>query len=160
MLFSLNVRWHLKNLVFFTFMLVLPNFLSVFNLPTPYGFNIHFFQIAIILAAMLFGPIGGAAAGLMGSLYSALAMHNPYLIVGNIILGFFVGVFFRYKWNVVSAVVAAFAIQLPWLVATDYYLVHMPLPIIGMLAVTLFVSNVIWASVAHYAYAPVARFIE
>ena len=53
----------------------------------PGGFRIHFFQIAVIGAAYLFGPFGGAIADASGSFADALIVSNPYLIVGNIILG-------------------------------------------------------------------------
>jgi uncharacterized membrane protein len=159
-IFSINTNWNYKNIVFFTFIILLPNLLSVFNIPTSYGFNIHFFQLAIILAAILYGPTGGMISGLVGSIYSAVMMNNPYLIVGNIILGLCVGLFVRYKWNTIAAVLTAFAIELPWLIGTDYYLMHMPIMIIMTLIGALFLSNLIWAVVAHYSSKPLKNLLK
>lgn len=156
----LNNKWDYKNMMFFAFIIALPNLLSVLNIDTPYGFKIHFFQFAIILAAILYGPIGGVAAGLMGSIYSAILMNNPYLIIGNVILGFFVGVFVRMKWNTILAVLTAFAIQLPWLVASDYYFMNMPIQVIAMIVVALLVSNTLWATIAHYTARPIKKFLN
>ncbi|VVC03380.1 Uncharacterised protein [Candidatus Bilamarchaeum dharawalense] len=141
-----DVKWNTKSVGLFLSLLVLPNLLGMINLSTGFGFNVHFFQIAIFIAAFIYGPKGGLLSGLFGSAYSAMAMGNPYIVVGNCILGLVTGLFAK-KFNAM-AVGLAFMVQLPWLVATDYYLIHMPLPVITLLVISLALSNLIWALVA------------
>ena len=143
-----NIDWNVKYIIGFAVLLLIPNLLGMINLPTVWGFKIHFFQIAIFLAAIIYGPKGGALAGLVGSTYSAFLMTNPYIILGNVILGFFVGLFVRYEMNVVVAVVLAYIIQLIWLVPTDLFLIGMPMIILKNLVIALLISNIIWGLVA------------
>lgn len=153
-IYSFNVNWNYKTTSFFIFLLVLPNLLGLINLSTPFGFKIHFFQLAIFLAALTYGPKGGLLSGLVGSIYSAMLMSNPYLIVGNAILGFFVGLFARVGLNILFSVWLAFLMQLPWLIITDYFFVHLPINIILTLIITLFISNTIWAIITKYTVKP------
>lgn len=155
--FDLGLKWDFKSLSLFSIIIFLPNLLSVLNVSTPYGFKIHFFQLAIFMAALIYGPIGGLIAGGVGSVYSAFLVSNPYLIVGNMLLGFFVGLFAKYGIPVILAVLLGFLVQLPWLLLTDYYLIHMPLMVIMMLVVALFVSNMIWAVLANFTYKPLKK---
>ena len=111
-------------------------------------FKIHFFQLAVFLAAMAYGPWAGLLSGLVGSTYSAVIMHNPYIAVGNAILGFFVGYFYKKKFSIWNSVAIAFLIQLPWLILTDYYLVGLSSIFITNLVIALIVSNMIWATIA------------
>lgn len=149
-LFSFNMKWNFKTISLFIFLLLLPNFLGMLNLSTGIGFKIHFFQYAIFLAAILYGPYGGLLSGLVGSTYSAVIMHNPYLAIGNAIFGFFTGLFIRYGFKIIIAVLLAYAIQLPWLIITDYYFVHLPVTLIIPLVIALLISNTIWAIAAYY----------
>lgn len=155
--FSFNVEWNYKTISLFIFLLILPNLLGAINLDTAWGFKIHFFQVAVFIAALIYGPAGGLLSGLVGSVYSAFAMHNPYLIIGNAILGFFVGLFVRYKMHTVIAAMLAYLIQLPWLVLTDYYLVNLPMGFIWGLIIALAISDVMWAIVAHYTAKPIRK---
>lgn len=150
-IFSFDMRMDHKTVSFLIFLIIFPNLLGMVNVSTVAGFKIHTFQIAIIMAALLYGPKGGALAGLIGSTYSAIALANPYIAVGNGILGFFVGLFSRYGYNTVLAVFMAFSIQIPWLILTDYYLVNLPMNFIILLLFALAVSNLIWAAVAHFS---------
>ncbi len=147
---SFDIKWNRKNLILFLSLIVLPNLLGLFNLSTPWGFKIHFFQLAIFIAAAIYGPKGGALSGLVGSIYSAIIMSNPYLLVGNVILGFFVGLFVRLKLPLLLAVLFAYCLQLPWLIITDYYLVHLEMRFIIGLILSLAASNIIWGIGAHY----------
>lgn len=158
-IFSFDNEWNLKTISIFAFLMVIPNLLGMININTGLGFNIHIFQIAIFLAAILYGPIGGLITGITGSVFSAVIMHNPYLIIGNAILGLCVGIFIKYGVNIILSVLFAFAIQIPWLIATDYYLMHMPLPVIGMLLIALAISNTIWATVANLSAKAARNFI-
>jgi uncharacterized membrane protein len=158
-LYSFQVEWNYKQIGMFALLLLIPNFLSLINFSTPFGFKIHFFQIAIFTAAFIYGPVAGMMSGLFGSFVSAVTMHNPYIVVGNMILGFFVGLFARHGFDVIIAVMLGFLIQLPWLVITDYYLVHLPVGFIASLVAALTISNLIWAIVAKYATKPIQKLL-
>ncbi len=145
--FNIN-SW--RSVTLLTFLAILPNFLGMINIATPFGFKLHIFQYLIFLAAIIYGPMGGLISGTFGSLFTSITLNNPYIIIGNMILGFFVGFFTRLKWNTILAVLAAFLIQLPWLYYSDIYLAHMPVNIVYSLIIALFFSNLLWAIVAHY----------
>ena len=145
-IFGFNTEWGYKNISILIFLLILPNFLGMINLPTVMGFKIHFFQIAIFAAAIKFGPLGGLFSGLVGSFYSAFIMNNPYIVAGNMILGFFIGFFIRNGFNIFLSVLIAFTIQVPWLFLTDYYLAGLSLSFIYGLIAALLVSNLVWAT--------------
>lgn len=157
---SFNIKWSYKTISLFFILLILPNFLGMINLATPWGFKIHFFQLAIFIAALIYGPKGGALAGLVGSTYSALIMNNPYIMIGNVILGFFAGLFNKFEWNIIIVVLLAYGIQLPWLIISDYYLMHLPPTFINGLIISLAVSNIIWAIVASYTIKPIKKLLD
>jgi len=148
--FRFNAEWNYKTVTAFLALALLPNLAGFFNLGTVWGFKIHFFQFAVFTAALAYGPKGGLLAGAAGSAYPALLMGNPYILGGNAILGYFTGVFARKGLSVLPAALAAYAIQLPWLVATDYYLMHLPMSFIKPLVVALLISNAVGAVAAHY----------
>lgn len=150
---SSSLRSDYREYFVFVFYIALTFVLSMINLPTLKGFHLHFFQIAIFLAAFNFGPVAGGATGFIGSLYSAMIMHNPYIAIGNGIFGFFVGLFSRNKKiSKPLAVLLSFLVFLPWLFGTDYFLIHLPLPVIKDLIISLFVSNILWSFLALYIY--------
>jgi uncharacterized membrane protein len=153
--FKFGVEWNYKTVTLFAVLLFLPNLLGMINVGTAIGFKIHFFQIAIFIAALIYGPFGGLLSGLIGSFYSAIIMNNPYIIIGNMILGFFAGYFCRKRFNTIVAVLLAFCIQLPWIVLTDFYLVGLSMPFIYSLILALLVSNILWAFIAHHSYKPI-----
>jgi uncharacterized membrane protein len=146
-----GVAWNTKTVGLFLFLLAVPNILGMINLSTPFGFKLHLFQFAVFVAALIYGPVGGALSGLIGSSASAVLMHNPYLAVGNMLLGLFVGLFARRGMHTLVAVGIAFLIQLPWLIITDYYLVGLTGPVILMLVIALAASNLVWGIAAHYS---------
>lgn len=125
-------------------LIFLPLVLSLVHIATPWGFRIHFFQIAVICGAYLFGPIGGGIAGAAGSFASALLMSNPYLIVGNVILGTMTGLFVRWGLRPLFAIWLAFMIQLPWLIVSDYWFMGLSVQFIQGLIFSLFLSNSLW----------------
>ncbi|MFH1285809.1 MAG: hypothetical protein ABIH99_04465 [Candidatus Micrarchaeota archaeon] len=129
-----------------------PNILGMINYTADFGFKIHTFQLAIFLVALSFGPIGGALAGAFGSVFSAVATSNPYLLIGNVILGFAFGVLARMGWKVWKAVLAAYFIQLLWLIPSDLYLAHMPANVLTLLVISLLISDMIWAVVAKWIH--------
>ncbi|HPN86030.1 MAG TPA: hypothetical protein PKV11_03085, partial [Smithella sp.] len=126
-------------------LIVFPFVLSLINLEFAQQWKVHFFPAAIILAALIFGATGGLAAGVAGSLYSAFLLGNPYLIIGNAALGFFTGLFYQKTDNLILSVILAFICQLPWLVVSDYYLMHLSEAFILKLVVVLFLADILWA---------------
>ncbi len=157
---SFNVKWNYKAAGMLVALVALSELLGAVNVPVAAGFRLHFFQAGIFLAAAVYGPWGGLVSGFTGSFFSACVMGNPYLLIGNALLGFFTGLFLRKGFRTVPAVWLAYAIQLPWLILSDYYLVHLPLPLIKGLAIALFVSNTLWAAGIHFLVKPVKRFIS
>lgn len=157
---STRVGWNARAKAGFVILAVLPNILGMINIPVAEGFNLHVFQLAIFLAAALYGPVGGLMSGFAGSFYAAFIMGNPYLILGNAILGLCSGLFIKKGLSLLLAVWLAFIIQLPWLFLTDYYLVGLAAPVIGSLAVSLFLSNTVWALAACLLREPAERYIS
>jgi len=142
-----------------SFLAIVPNFLGMLHYTTIFGLRIHFFQYAIFLAALLYGPIGGFVSGAIGSVYVAIALNNPYILVGNVILGLCFGLFIRYGWNVVSAVLIAYMIQLPWLWVTDVYLTNMPVSVVNTIVLSLLISNLIFVTFAKLTYNKLRAYI-
>ncbi len=152
-----EARWNEKTIGALAVLALLPNLLGMINLSTPWGFQIHVFQAAIFLAALLLGRWAGLIAGSAGSLYAAVAMGNPFILVGNAALGFFTGHFSEKGFRPVAAAMLAFAIQLPWLALTDHFLMGLSWSFIGGLAVSLAASNLLWAVAAAWAAGPLKR---
>jgi len=155
---SRELPWNRKT-VGALLLVFLPNILSMVNLTTPGEFKIHTFQVAIFLAASLLGPLGGLLSGLIGSLFSAVALSNPYLLIGNGILGFFTGWFLRRGIRPLFAVWMAFCLQLLWLIPTDYFLAGLSASFIQNLVLMLFLSNTLWAVVASGLREPLKRWL-
>lgn len=153
-----GIRVSFRSIAMLGFLALFPNILGMVVLQTPFGFKFHLFQILVFLAALVYGKWGGAVAGGFGSIYTAIALGNPFIIGGNVILGFFTGVFAR-KVNVVVAVLAAFAIQLPWLYVTDL-LVGMPEAAVRGVIVALLFSNIVWAVAAGLIYKRLGSLIQ
>jgi hypothetical protein len=86
-------------------------------------------------------------------------MGNPFILVGNAVLGFFTGYFTEKGFSPVAAVMLAFAIQLPWLAVTDHLLMGLSWAFIGGLAVSLAASNLLWAVAASWAAGPLRRLL-
>ena len=143
----------------FGLLVLLPCVLSLINITFAHHWKIHFFPAAIFLAAVCFGPAGGLAAGITGSLYSAILLGNPYLLIGNALLGLMTGVFFRKTGKVIPSVGLAFACQLPWLVVSDFYFVGLPAVYIAKLTIVLFLGNLLWALLIHPAVGPVKKYL-
>ncbi len=159
-IFSFDIEWNYKTISTFFVLLALPNLLGMMNISTPWGFKLHFFQLAVFIAALIYGPLGGMFSGMVGSLYPAVIMHNPYIVGGNMILGLFVGLFVRYKINIILAVLLAYIVQLPWLIITDYFFMHLSGRFIVGLVIALAISNTIWAIVSGYFYPRLKRMLS
>ncbi|MCK9195347.1 MAG: ECF transporter S component [Syntrophales bacterium] len=156
---SWELPWNRKTVSAMLLLVFLPNVLSIVNLTIPGGLKIHTFQAAIFLAASLLGPLGGLLSGVIGSLFSALTLSNPYLMIGNGILGFFAGWFLRRGIRPLFAVWIAFCLQLLWLIPADYYLAGLSQSFIQNLVLILFLSNTLWAVVAARLSEPLKRWI-
>ncbi len=149
-----------KEISMLVFLVLLPNVLGLFNVDTGMGFKLHVFQLGIVLAALFYGWYGGLLAGLFGSVYSAVIMANPYIIIGNMILGVVAGYLIHKGYHTNLAIWAAFAIQIPWLIFSDYVFVGMPMNLIWMIVIALAVSNTIWAALGHYTVRPQVKALQ
>ena len=154
-----SIKSYRRAAIAFALLVVLPFLLSLINLTFAQSWKIHFFPAAIILAALIFGAAGGLVAGIAGSVYSALLLGNPYLIVGNALFGLLTGVFYKKTDKIILSVLLAFACELPWLIITDYYLVNLPAIFIGKLIVVLFLANVFWAALIHLNIKPLRKLL-
>ena len=146
--FDINYR----SLIMLAILAIMPNFIGMINLPTAYGFKIHLFQYLIFLAAAMYGPFGGLISGGFGSIFTAVSLGNPYILVGNMILGFCTGFLFKKGFNLIIAAMIAYSIQIPWLWTTDVYLIGMSAIVVKNLMIALFFSNLIWSCLARFTY--------
>lgn len=158
-IFGTEVKLTYKSILLLGFLALFPNILGTIHIVLPFGFRVHLFQILIFLAAIIYGPFGGAISGGFGSVYTAVLLNNPYIIIGNMILGFFVGFFLKKGFSIMPSVLLAYAIQLPWLIATDLF-VGMQLAVVEKVVVALFISNLVWAYVAGKSSKYVKRLVE
>lgn len=158
-IFNFNVEFNWKTISLLSFLTIFPNILGLFHTQI-FGVRIHFFQYLVFLAAVIYGPLGGALAGSFGSLYTAILLNNPYIIIGNLILGFFVGLFFRAGINIIVAVLIAYLIQLPWLWITDIYLAGMSITIVKGVVVGLLISDLIFAFLTLITYKNIKKIIS
>jgi uncharacterized membrane protein len=126
--------------------------LGTLSFATPFGFRIHFFQYLVFLAALIYGPLGGMISGAFGSVYTAMLLNNPYIVIGNIILGGFTGFFARKGLPVIGAAMLAYLIQVPWLWVSDIYWAGMPQPVVEKVVIALLVGNLLWAVLARYTF--------
>lgn len=153
--FLSETEFGLRKILLLLSLLILPNFLALFHFSF-FGLRIHFFQYFIFVSAFIFGPAGGVLSGGLGSLYTAIALNNPYIAVGNMILGGFAG-FFMKKTGIIPAVLSAYLIQLPWLWLTDVYLAGMQIRYVNMIVLALLASNIICASFAELTAEKIKR---
>ncbi|MDI6742759.1 MAG: hypothetical protein QMD11_08460 [Smithella sp.] len=153
------VRFYRQLAVTITLLLIFPFVLSMINLEFAQNWKVHFFPAAIILAALFFGATGGLVAGVAGSLYSAMLLGNPYLIVGNAILGFCTGFFYKKTDKLILSVILAFLCQLPWLIVTDYYFMNLSVEFITKLIIVLLLADILWAAVIQLMSKPLRRYL-
>ena len=110
--------------------------------------KLHFYQAGIFTAGFLFGPLAGAAVGALSSSYNALyVLHNPWIIGGNALLGFAAAYFYT-RMHPLKAALAGFAVQVPYLIVTDIYLMNMPVSTVAGITLTLLAANTICALAA------------
>jgi uncharacterized membrane protein len=152
-----NIKFYRKAVSIFLLLALLPCLLSLINITFAGSWKIHFFPAAIILAAIAFGPIGGIIAGISGSLYTALFLGNPYIIVGNALFGLLAAIFYKKTDKIVLSVLLAYLCELPWLILTDYYLAHLSADFIAKLVVVLLLGNLLWATLIQLGIKPIKK---
>ncbi len=110
--------------------------------------RLHFFQAGIFASAFMFGPLAGLAIGAASSAYNGLyVINNPWIIGGNALLGLSAAYFYT-RMHPMKAALAAYAVQLPYLLVTDLYLVHLPVAVVIGLVFTLLAENIICGAAA------------
>lgn len=154
-----GVKLNRRATIAFALLVLLPLTLSLIDLTFVQNWKVHFFPAAIILAALIFGATGGVIAGVAGSLYSALLLGNPYLIVGNALFGLLTGIFYKKTNKIILSVLMAFICELPWLIITDYYFMHLPSGFIAKLVVVLFLANVLWSALIQLINKPLRKLL-
>jgi uncharacterized membrane protein len=112
-----------KTVAFVALMAALANVMSLppVAIPVPLGpftSSIHFFQLAVFLAAILAGPWAGLLSGIVGSLYMSI-FRIPFIVGGIALLGACSGLFVK-RFRPATACIMAWLIQLPYILATDY----------------------------------------
>ena len=122
--------------------------LSALSVPFVFGLRIHFFQVAIMLAGIIGGPVSGLIAGSVGGVYMSALRSDPTIIVGNAFLGLFAGLFVRKMRPALAGILAWILIQAPWLYLTGTYILNVPGFVMQTILVTLTVEDVICAVIA------------
>jgi uncharacterized membrane protein len=119
----------------------------------------HLIQLPIVFSGLAVGPLAGGLVGFFGAFVMAftLSKPNPYIVVGNAILGFLTGTFYSKLRHMsrrsilpqVISVVLAYALQMPYVYVTDVYLMGMPSPVVLGILVVLLVEDVISTMISH-----------
>ena len=122
------------------------------TMPFLFGVKVHVFQYFILLAAFSFGPLGGAAVGAASCWITAMGLGNPYIIIGNALLGFVAGFMFRKTNRIALSVAIAFICQVLWILLSDLVFMNMPAAQVGKIIVSLLVFDIIWTVCAGLTY--------
>jgi riboflavin transporter FmnP len=122
--------------------------LSALSVPFVLGLRIHFFQIAIILAGVIGGPVSGLVTGAIGGVYVAALRSDPTIVVGNALLGLFTGLFVRKMRPALAGIAAWVLIQAPWIYLTGTCILHVPGVVMQTILATLTVEDVSCAVIA------------
>jgi hypothetical protein len=154
-----DVKMYRRFAVAISVLIIFPFALSMINLTFAQSWKVHFSPAAVILAAAIFGGAGGLVAGIAGSLYSAVLLGNPYLIVGNALFGVLTGIFYKQTNQIIISVMLAFICEIPWLIVSDYYFMHLPAVFIAKLIVVLFLADVFWAGLIQLVDNPLRKYL-
>ncbi len=122
--------------------------LSALSVPFVLGLRVHFFQVAIMLAGVIGGPVPGLVTGTIGGVYMAALRSDPTIVVGNALLGLFTGLFVRKMRPVLAGILAWVLVQAPWLYLTGTYILNVPAVVMQTILATLTVEDVICAVIA------------
>ena len=120
---------------------------SFFTVPFLFGFRIHFFQIGILLAGVIGGPVSGVITGLIGGAYMATVRSDPTIVVGNGLLGLFTGIFSLRFRPALAGLAAWIFVQAPWVFLTGTFIFHVPTVAMQLILILLTVEDVISAVV-------------
>jgi LytS/YehU family sensor histidine kinase len=121
--------------------------LSALTVPFLLGTGVHFFQVGIMLAGVVGGPMSGLITGLIGGLYVALIRSDPTIVIGNGLLGLFTALFSRRLRPVLAGLVAWILVQAPWVYLTGTFVYRVPSVAMQLILVLLTVENMICASI-------------
>jgi uncharacterized membrane protein len=149
-----------KQIAFIIIMSALANILGAPPFIIPLGaVNIHFLQLPIILTGLALGAVAGGIVGFVGASVMAFTLRtpNPFILPGNMLLGFFTGFFYfrlkRIKPSIVPqliAVIGAMAVQFPYTYLSDVYLAGIPSAnLLFPILPTLFIEDIISLFIAH-----------
>ena len=93
-------------------------------------------QLPIILTGLCLGSGAGGLVGFIGAAVMAFRLQppNPYILLGNAILGFMTGAFYSCLKKMrrrpiipqVISVLGAYFVQFPYVYMTDVYLMSIP----------------------------------
>ena len=149
-----------KLVAFIAVMCAVANVLGFFTIPLGIA-EIHLMQLPIILTGLALGPAAGGLIGFLGAAVMAFRLRppNPYILLGNAILGFFTGLFYLRLKKIkgrpiipqVISVLGAYILQFPYVYVTDVYLMSMPSAIVLTLILPkLLVEDIICGLLAHF----------
>jgi LytS/YehU family sensor histidine kinase len=122
--------------------------LSALSVPFVLGLRIHFFQVAIMLAGIIGGPLSGLVTGAIGGTYVAVLRSDPTIVIGNALLGLFTGLFVRKLRPALAAIAAWVLIQAPWIYVTGTFAFHVPAFVMQVTLVLLTIEDVACAAIA------------
>jgi len=134
--------------------------LGFFTIPLGIA-EIHLMQLPIILAGLALGPGAGGLVGFIGAAVMAFRLRppNPYILLGNAILGFFTGLFYLRLKKIkgrpiipqVISVLGAYIVQFPYVYATDVYLMSIPSAVVLMVILPkLLLEDIISVLLSHF----------
>jgi uncharacterized membrane protein len=130
-----NRRLTSKLIAFIAVMCAVANVLGFFTIPIGIA-EIHLMQLPIILTGLCLGSGAGGLVGFIGAAVMAFRLQppNPYILLGNAILGFMTGAFYSCLKKMrrrpiipqVISVLGAYFVQFPYVYMTDVYLMSIP----------------------------------
>lgn len=155
-----NRRLTSKLIAFVAVMCAVANVLGFFTIPLGIA-DIHLMQLPIILTGLALGPGAGGLVGFIGAAVMAFRLRppNPYILIGNAILGFMTGVLYSRLKKMrgrpiipqVISVLGAYIVQFPYVYVTDVYL--MPIPpaiVLTIILPKLLIEDIISVLLAHF----------
>ncbi len=153
-----NTKVNSKLIAFMAVMCAVANVLGFFTIPLG-PTQIHLMQFPIVLTGVSLGPLAGGLVGFVGAALMALKLQppNPYILLGNAILGGLTGVFYLRLKGLrgrpivpqLISVLAAYVVQSPYIYLTDVYLMSMPPPLVQAILVKLLLEDVIAALLSY-----------
>ncbi len=148
-----------KQIAFTAVMCALANVLGFLTIPIGVT-DIHLMQLPIILAGLSLGSWLGGLTGFIGAAVMAYRLRppNPYILLGNAILGFLTGWFYsrikkmrgRPVIPQLLSVLGAIVVQFPYIYVTDVYL--MPIPsqvVLTTILPKIFLEDIISVLLSH-----------